>query len=185
MVPQKAALKIQQHESYTNTEENNETRTHTTIIHTHIHKHTYVRTYTYQREQGRKGKERKSKEREGVAGLGEVTNNKYTHTQAKMWEKRLNENYFKLFRKRTERKLERGKNGKANAKQEMGNKSKGKGSERRRERESVLPLASSGSVARVRRYLRKARGSRREISWTREKVEAKMQPVYESVFFRS
>lgn len=53
------------------------------------------------------------------------------------------------------------------------------------ERESVLPLASSGSVARVRRYLRKARGSRREISWTREKVEAKTQPVYESVFFRS
>lgn len=41
MVPQKAALKIQQHESYTNTEENNETRTHTTI-HTHIHKHTYI-----------------------------------------------------------------------------------------------------------------------------------------------
>lgn len=37
MVPQKAALKIQQHESYTHTltnlhrEENNETRTHTTI----------------------------------------------------------------------------------------------------------------------------------------------------------
>lgn len=42
MVPQKAALKIQQHESYTNTEENNETRTHTTMIHTHIHKHTYI-----------------------------------------------------------------------------------------------------------------------------------------------
>lgn len=40
MVPQKAALKIQQHESYTTTqtytEENNETRTHTTI-NTHIH----------------------------------------------------------------------------------------------------------------------------------------------------
>lgn len=59
MVPQKAALKIQQHESYTNTEENNETRTHTTI-HTYIN----IRTYTYQREQGRKGKVRKSKERE-------------------------------------------------------------------------------------------------------------------------
>lgn len=39
------------------------------------------------------------------------------------------------------------KNGKVNAKQEMGNESKGKGSER--ERESVLPLASRGSVARV------------------------------------
>lgn len=43
-----------------------------------------------------------------------------------MWEKRLNENYFKLFRKRTERKLERGKNGKVNAKQEMGNAKKEK-----------------------------------------------------------
>lgn len=59
-----------------------------------------------------------------------------------MWEKRLNENYFKLFRKRTERKLERGKK-MVNAKKEMRNESKGK------ERESVLPLASSGSVARV------------------------------------
>lgn len=49
-----------------------------------------------------------------------------------MWEKRLNENYFKLFRKRTGRKLERGKNGKVNAKQEMRNESKGK--ERERER---------------------------------------------------
>lgn len=133
MVPQKAALKIQQHESYTNTEENNETRTHTTIIHTHIHKHTYVHTHTSANREEKGKRERAKRERwEGVAGLGEVTNNKYTHTQAKMWEKRLNENYFKLFRKRTERKLERGKNGKANAKQEMG--SKGKGSERRRER---------------------------------------------------
>lgn len=93
-----------------------------------------------------------------------------------MWEKRLNENYFKLFRKRTERKLEKGKNGKVNAKQEMGNESKGG------ERESVLPLASSGSVARVRRYLRKARGSRREISWTREKVEEKRNQFMKAYF---
>lgn len=102
MVPQKAALKIQQHESYTtHTHRRKQWNSHS-HNHKYTHTHVNIRTYIPAREQGRKGKERKSKterERSG-AGLGEVTNNKYTHTQAKMWEKRLNENYFKLFRKR-------------------------------------------------------------------------------------
>lgn len=44
-------------------------------------------------------REKEQTERERGSGAG-ATNNKYTYTQAKMWEKRLNENYFKLFRKR-------------------------------------------------------------------------------------
>lgn len=45
----------------------------------------------------------RTRESEGSAGE-EINNtreneNTHTHTQAKMWEKRLNENYFKLFRK--------------------------------------------------------------------------------------
>lgn len=98
--------------------------------HSHNHKYTHthvnIRTYIPAREQGRKGKERKSKterERSG-AGLGEVTNNKYTHTQAKMWEKRLNENYFKLFRKRE--KGERKENGKRSRKWERKMRRKGR-----------------------------------------------------------
>lgn len=64
MVPQKAALTIQQHESYTNTEENNETRTHTTIIHTHIHKHTYVHTHTSANREEKGKRERAKRERD-------------------------------------------------------------------------------------------------------------------------
>lgn len=122
--------------------------------HSHNHKYTHthvnIRTYIPAREQGRKGKERKSKakrERSG-AGLGEVTNNKYTHTQAKMWEKRLNENYFKLFRKREERK-ERRNEKKLN---EAGN---GKGKWEAKE-ESVNPLVRA--VLPAGRFLRKPRG---------------------------
>lgn len=43
-----------------------------------------------------------------------------------------------------------------------------------------FPLAS-GSVANVTIFAARG-GSSGEISWTREKVEAKSQPVYESVF---
>lgn len=76
------------------------------------------------------------------------------------------------------------KNGKVNAKQEMGNESKGKGSERKREIECAPPCEQWQCCQSVTMSA-EGEGGRREISWTREKVEAKTQPVYESVFFRS
>lgn len=91
-----------------------------------------------------------------------------------MWEKRLNENYFKLFRKREERgKVKR----KRLTKQETGKDHKGKGREK-----SVIPLVSS--VVSVTISV-KPRGSSREISWTREKVEEKMATSLRKRIFRS
>lgn len=97
MVPQKAALKKLHKNTHSHTERKEKLALTTT--------HTLART---QREpvQRERGNERKSEsERKSEGSAGEEMNNTrekkntHTHIQAKMWEKRLNENYFKLFRK--------------------------------------------------------------------------------------
>lgn len=78
------------------------------LAHTLTHKntrHRYVAT-THTHLQAEKGKRERKRAQigKGEGGGKGNTNDKYTHKQKKMWEKRLNENYFKLFRKKRERK---------------------------------------------------------------------------------
>lgn len=77
------------------------------LAHTLTHKntrHRYVAT-THTHLQAEKGKRERKRAQigKGEGGGKGNTNDKYTHKQKKMWEKRLNENYFKLFRKKRER----------------------------------------------------------------------------------
>lgn len=82
--------------------------------------------------------------------------NTHTNKQKKKWEKRLNENYFKLFRKKKERTEVESKRSR---KQERKSK--------HRKNVSARPIAyfdtAKGSVASVTWILRMGRGTRRKM----------------------
>lgn len=103
MVPQKAALKYREEKKVT----------HNELAHTNKHMitlDTHTDTYVANIQAGKGKRERANREEEDEEEEIQTIN---THKQKK-WEKRLNENYFKLFRKK------RGEEKEKQAKQDTG-----------------------------------------------------------------